>query len=200
MTQQSSIDAAEQKTGIKGVSILTILSYALPLLMRNMTNNASSDAGAQSLLGALGQHTSKKSMPEQIKEADTEDGAKIIGHILGDNQENVIGEIAQKSGASAQDVSAVLASMAPSLLSSLSAATNAVSSAQQNQSHGVDLSDGLDVSDLMGIFQSGGSKPANNGNSLLGTLLGGITNTDAPNAQNDGSALLGSLLSMMGRK
>ena len=34
MSQQSSIDAAEKKTGISGVSILTILSYALPILIR----------------------------------------------------------------------------------------------------------------------------------------------------------------------
>ena len=112
-TQQSSIDAASKKTGVKGVSILTILSYALPLIIRYMTKNASSQNGAQSLLGALTQHTSTKAMPEQIASADTNDGAAIIRHIFGDSEANAVNEIASKANVPAADVSSVLASIAP---------------------------------------------------------------------------------------
>ena len=105
MSQQSSIDAAEKKTGISGVSILTILSYALPILIRFLTKNAGSQAGAQSLLGALNQHTSTKAMPQQILEADEADGQKILGHIFGDQQKQTVNEIARQSKV---DPSAVL--------------------------------------------------------------------------------------------
>ena len=193
MTQQSSIDAAEKKTGIKGVTVLTILSYALPLLMKALTKNASSQSGAQSLLGALAQHTSNKAMPAQISEADAVDGCKIIGHILGNDLDSSVKSIADKSGVSAGDVMKVLAIMAPALLSSISSAAKATQQAQQNQKKGVDLSDGLDVSDLVGIFQS----TTNSGvGGLLGTLLGGQTQA-ANTAANDGTALLSSLLSLM---
>lgn len=193
-TQQSTVDATSKKTGVSGVSVLTILSYALPLLMKFMTSNASSSTGASSLLGALTQHTSKKSMPEQIAAADQADGAKIISHILGNNEEKTVKEIASKANVSTADVTSVLSSMAPALLSSLSAATTATSQAQSNQKKGVDLSDGLDVSDLMAIFQ--GSQASGAGG-ILGTLLGGQTNTASASAANDGTALLSSLLSLM---
>lgn len=195
-TQQSSIDAAEKKTGISGRQILTILSYALPLLIKFMTKNASSQSGAQSLLGALTQHTSKKAMPLQIAEANTDDGAKIIGHIFGQQQNDAVTQIAQQSGVSANDVSKVLAVMAPALLSSLSSVTTATANAQQAKKPGVDLSDGLDVSDIVGIFQSTKSDGITG---LLGSLLGGKVDTAAPAAANDGTALLGSLLSLMGK-
>lgn len=195
-TQQSSIDAAEKKTGISGRQILTILSYALPLLIKFMTKNASSQSGAQSLLGALTQHKNTKAMPLQIAEANTDDGAKIIGHIFGQQQNDAVTQIAQQSGVSANDVSKVLAVMAPALLSSLSSVTTATANAQQAKKPGVDLSDGLDVSDIVGIFQSTKSDGITG---LLGSLLGGKVDTAAPAAANDGTALLGSLLSLMGK-
>ena len=193
-TQQSSIDAAEKKTGISGRQILTILSYALPLLIKFMTKNASSQSGAQSLLGALTQHKNTKAMPLQIAEANTDDGAKIIGHIFGQKQNDAVSQIAQQSGVSANDVSKVLAVMAPALLSSLSSVTTATANAQQAKKPGVDLSDGLDVSDIVGIFQSTKSDGITG---LLGSLLGGKVDTAAPAAADDGTALLGSLLNLM---
>ena len=196
MSQQSSIDAAEKKTGISGVSILTILSYALPILIRFLTKNAGSQAGAQSLLGALNQHTSTKAMPQQILEADEADGQKILGHIFGDQQKQTVNEIASKSKVDPSVVLKVLAILAPVLLSSLQSVTAATANAQQAKKPGVDLSDGLDVSDLVAIFhgtqQSGVS-------GLLGALLGGKVDTSTPQAATDGTALLGSLLSLMGK-
>ena len=47
MTNQSSLNATSKKTGLSTRQILTILSYALPLIMRAMTKNASSASGAQ---------------------------------------------------------------------------------------------------------------------------------------------------------
>ena len=196
MTQQSSIDAAEKKTGISGVSILTILSYALPILIRFLTKNAGSQAGAQSLLGALNQHTSTKAMPQQILEADEADGQKILGHIFGDQQKQTVNEIASKSKVDPSVVLKVLAILAPVLLSSLQSVTAATANAQQAKKPGVDLSDGLDVSDLVAIFQ-GTQQSGVTG--LLGALLGGKVDTSTPQAANDGTALLGSLLSLMGK-
>ncbi|MBR3363576.1 MAG: DUF937 domain-containing protein [Solobacterium sp.] len=196
MSQQSSIDAAEKKTGISGVSILTILSYALPILIRFLTKNAGSQAGAQSLLGALNQHTSTKAMPQQILEADEADGQKILGHIFGDSEKQTVNEIASKSKVDPSVVLKVLAILAPVLLSSLQSVTAATANAQQAKKPGVDLSDGLDVSDLVAIFQ-GTQQSGVSG--LLGALLGGKVDTSTPQAATDGTALLGSLLSLMGK-
>lgn len=180
----SSVTALAKKTGLSKVVLRKIIPLAIPLLIKFMTNNASSQSGAQSLLSALTQHTTKKSLAEQIDEADMNDGGKIIGHIFGNQSDAAISGLAQQSGMSTQEVSTALSGMAPAVLSSLSAATNSAAASPK-----VDLSDGFDLSDLMGIF-AGTQAPAQNQNSaggLLSGLLGG-------GSGNLGGGLLGSLL------
>ena len=72
---------------------------------------------------------------------------------------------------SERDVSSALAGLAPALMSGLSAATNSISSAPK-----VDLSDGFDLSDLMGMFagaQQAQQVQAQPSGGLLSGLLGG---------------------------
>ena len=185
MTNQSSLNATSKKTGLSTRQILTILSYALPLIMRAMTKNASSASGAQSLLGALTQHKSTRSVADQIEAADTADGSKIIGHIFGGD--------AKATDSSDNDVSKVLSAMAPALLSSLSLATTTASAAQANQKKGFDLSDGIDMNDITALF---GGSGAGNTTGMLGSLFGGAAQPAQP-AKDDGTALLSSLLSLM---
>ena len=192
-TQQSAVDEAEKKTGVKGVSILTILSYALPLIIKFMTAAAATKAGAQALNKALGDHTEKKTTTQQIAEADMTDGSKILGHIFGDKEEETLADIAKQSGVSTADVQSVLSAYMPAMLSSLSSVTAATANAQQSAKPGVDLSDGLDVSDIVGIFQS---TQSNNITGLLGSLLGGKVDTNTQAAATDGTALLSSLLNL----
>ena len=140
----ASVSALAKKTGLNAGSLKKLIPLAVPLLLKFLTSNASSESGALSLLGALSQHTNQKTLSDQIDEADTEDGGKIIGHIFGNQSEAVTNRLAQQSGMSERDVSSALAGLAPALMSGLSAATHSVSSAPK-----VDLSDGFDLSDLM---------------------------------------------------
>ena len=168
----ASISALAKKTGLRASSLKKLIPLAVPLLLKFLTRNASSESGALSLLGALSQHTDQKALSAQIDEADTEDGGKIIGHIFGDQSAAVAGQLARQSGMSERDVSSALAGLAPALMSSLSAATQSVSTKPR-----VDLSDGFDLSDLMGMFagaqqaQQVQSQPSGGG--LLSGLLGG---------------------------
>ena len=75
MTTAASVNALSQKTGISAKTIKKLLPLALPILLKAMTSNASSSSGAQSLLGALTQHTNKKPLEDQISNADEKDGA-----------------------------------------------------------------------------------------------------------------------------
>ena len=195
------ISALAKKTGIGSAALKKLLPLAIPLLLKAMTNNVSSQSGVQSLLGALTQHTSTKSMPEQIAEADLEDGGKILGHILGGSAASELNGLAAQTGLSTAQVSTALSGIAPALLSGLSAAThgNALSgiapallsglSAATSSSGAagkVDLSDGLDLGDVMAML--GGGQSAAPAGGLLGSLLGG----GQSNASSGG--LLGSLL------
>ena len=162
------LKALAGKTGLNEKQLKKLLPLALPLLLKMLTRNASDKEGAVSLLGALTQHTSKKTMQQQIAEADTADGAKIIGHILGKEKDASLLTLSNQSGLSQQQVSSVLSSIAPALLSVLSAASGSAAGK-------VDLSDGLDLSDI--VAMRGGAKPEPvqakpQGGGLLGALLG----------------------------
>ena len=169
----SSVSALAKKTGLSAASLKKLIPLAVPLLLKFLTSNASSESGALSLLGALSQHTNQKTLSDQIDEADTEDGGKIIGHIFGNQSDVVTNRLAQQSGMSERDVSSALAGIAPALMSGLSAANHTVSAAPK-----VDLSDGIDLSDLLGMFAGAQSvqqvpQGQSYGGGLLSGLLGG---------------------------
>ena len=194
MTNGDSVNAMSQKTGASSKQIKMLIALALPLLIKYMTKNASSQNGAQSLLGALTQHTNKRSMAEQIAQADEEDGKKILNHILGSNSAGVTADLAGQTGLSNDQVMQILGNMAPSMMSGLSAATN--SGVQQQADNG------FDFTDLLGMF---GGKPAQSqgsgipGLGLLGSLLGGgsAPAVDEKDDTLNGTALLGTLMSLM---
>lgn len=181
MLTDSSISAMMKKTGLSSGVLKKLIPLAIPLLIKFMTKNASSQTGAQSLLAALTQHTNQRTLAEQIDDADTEDGSKIIGHIFGDQSDAAISSLAQQSGLNNTEVSSALSALAPALLSGLSGAT-----ASASNKPSVDLSDGFDLSDLMGMFGGMQAQSQPSAGGLLSGLLGG--------SQSLGGGLLGSLL------
>ena len=174
MTSKTALDSISRKTGGSQDQISGLISSALPLLMSAVTQNASTQEGASSLLGALSQHTSTAPVEEQVSGADVDDGMKIISHILGNNSSAVMNSLSSSSGLDLGQVSSVLGMIAPAILSLLSTTM----SSQANSFGKIDLSDGLDLKDavgLLGMVLGGGNKPQQNnaGSGLLG-LLGGL--------------------------
>ncbi len=121
LTSQSSVDSMSGKTGISSQQVSLLMSLALPLLIKYMMKNASSQDGASSLLGALTQHKSQKSAAQQIDEADADDGQKIISHIFGKDQNKIVKQFSGETGLSGDQVIQVLSHMAPALMSGVSA-------------------------------------------------------------------------------
>ena len=215
MMTDNSINTMSQKTGLGAKQLRKLLPLAIPLLLKFMTKNASSQAGASSLLSALTQHTNNKPVSQQIAEADTVDGGKILAHILGNNSQASLEDLATQTGMSQQEVMSALSSITPAMLSGLSAATNAATSAAANTAataaatqtasaaaaSQIDLSDGLDMKELMSLL--GGSqpqvqqKPQSGG--LLSALFGRKPTQTATPVESDntinGTALLQALLS-----
>jgi hypothetical protein len=119
---------------------------------------------------------------EQFATADMDDGAKILQHILGRNSSSVMNGLSSQSGLSNDQVGSALSALAPVLLSSLSAASN--QAPVQRQRPAIDLSDGIDASDIMGFMQ------------MMSSAQGGAQRSPQNQASFDGSDLLG-LLSML---
>lgn len=123
-----STQVLSENTGISADSIGKVIGVALPKLVQAMTDNASTSEGAQSLFNALGQHSTEKSLSDQLQNADTIDGGKIISHILGSNKESEIDSIAEESDLSSGQISDLLSNVAPAILSKLSSAVSNASS------------------------------------------------------------------------
>lgn len=226
MTSDSSVQSLAEKTGGTTEQVQSTVAQAIPVLLQSMTNNASTKKGAESLLEALTQHTSKDSMQSQIENADETDGNAIIKHILGSNAKSVVSALAKESGMKTTQVNSLLGSIAPALLSGLSAATKAAS---KSKSAGTDLTSLIKLfggsssksssnlsgallssllsskggSSLVGSLIGAGAKKAvsnaagNAAGSLIGSLLGGGSAKKSDTSSFDGSALLGALLGAM---
>lgn len=120
------------KTIISGVSGSTgtdqnktgsVLTMALPVLMKAMERNASTPEGAQGLMGALSSKHDGSILDNLgglfgggVDESVTTDGDKILGHVLGNSRRGVEQVIGQKSGVDASSVGNILKVAAPILM------------------------------------------------------------------------------------
>ena len=178
MTAKAALQQIAKKTGLSEKQIKRLIMIATPLLIKFMTQNASSGDGASSLLGALMQHTSKKEMDQQLKEADETDGKKIIGHILGKKEPEVTQSLSAQSGLTAEQVNQILAIMAPAILTGVSEAASNTTAVQGSASPSISLGSAPGIfSALLGSSPSIAETKeeedsAINGMALLQALLG----------------------------
>ena len=190
MTTQSSVGSVSGKTGLSNKQIQKLMMLAIPLLLKYMTGNAtSSGSGALSLLGALSQHTNKKDMAQQLNDAAEDDGGKIIGHILGNNEKKVEHDLAAQTGLNEAQIKQVLSIMAPALMSGVSEAATA------SAASGKPVAAAAPASPLEALAGSG----------IFGALFGGGKKNDSANQKEndgaaDGTALLQALLKAGNKK
>ena len=194
------------KTIISGVSGSTgqsesatgnVLSMALPVLMGAMKKNVQTPEGAAGLMGALsGKHDGSildnlgGLFQGGVDKNVEQDGAGILGHLLGGNQANVENALSSKSGMDAGAVAQILKVAAPILMGVLGKQSkqNNVSDAggmnallggmlggqpKENQSLISSLldadGDGSILDDVAGMVLGGSGKKGG-----LGGLLGGL--------------------------
>lgn len=197
---KAAINVLKKKTGISSKDLAKFLPLLIPILLKAMTSNASSESGAHSLLGALSQHTSTEPLAEQIDHADTQDGQAIIGHILGGNSNNVVNQLSGQSGLSSSQINDVMALIAPAVLSGLSAANTTTQQVQAPKPKpGADAEvlslGGQQAGGLGSFLQMFGAAQEpevqeQSSSSLIQSLLGGQEEQNSSN----GSALLSLLL------
>ncbi len=113
------IESLAKSTGASKKDTTSVLANALPDLMKSLSKNASTKEGAASLSKALDNHTTDDGIGSLLQNIDLEDGIKILGHILGDDQASTSKKISKKSGVDSDLTSTILASAAPLLLSAL---------------------------------------------------------------------------------
>lgn len=199
---KSIISGVSGSTGTDETRTSSVLTMALPVLMKAMERNASTPQGAEGLMGALMNGKHDGSIIENLGGlfnggVDTEvknDGDKILNHVLGTKKQGVEKIIGEKSGLSADAVGNILKVAAPILMGVLGkqARQNNVStpndlgsmlggllggnSAQEEQSFLEKIldadGDGSVVDDVAGMVL-GSAKNKGGIGGLLGGLFGG---------------------------
>ncbi|MEP3836079.1 MAG: DUF937 domain-containing protein [Algibacter sp.] len=192
------ISGVAGSTGNDSNKTSSVLTMALPVLMKAMERNASTPEGAAGLMGALqGKHDGSilnnlgglfdGGVDENVKE----DGSKILNHVLGAKQQGVEKIIGEKSGLDTDSVANILKVAAPILMGVLGnqakqqnvSASNGIgdllggmlggNSATQDQSFLEKIldadGDGSVIDDVAGMVLGNASKKGG-----IGGLLGGL--------------------------
>ena len=199
LLSDQNITSVAHKAGVSEEEAASVLAKALPVML-NGANGQASDAGTtESFFHAVNDHAKKD--PESV---DLKEGGKIVGHLLGTDEEAAEDAIAKRAGMSSANVGLILAAAAPLIMNMLgnstsssnsSAGTASLLSALLGGGMNSNASSSLMTSALtsvLGNAMGGGSSS----NSLLGSMLtsalgGGMQANPKPSAS---SSLLGSLL------
>jgi len=90
------IDDIAKKLGVDPSVAEVAIAVAVPTMVGGLAANAQDAGGAKSLESALGKHTTTSMSIDKI---DTADGQKIVKHVFGSKQSDVVAAAAGKAGA-----------------------------------------------------------------------------------------------------
>jgi hypothetical protein len=170
MNDRETLDKLGGSVGAAPDQVQQLAQIGLPALLQALGRNAATSEGAASLASALDQHQDDDvdDLDGFLNNVDREDGAKMLQHIFGGNNARVENKLAQKTGMEMNQVSGLMAQLAPLLLGAL---------AQQKKQQNVDQSG---ITDMLGglLQQSAGSK-----NNFMNMAM------DLLDADNDGSIM-----------
>lgn len=145
------IQGVSQETKQPEGQTAEVLSMALPLLLGAMKKNASSPQGAEGLMQALSSRHDGSILDDLggffgggVDPGMLNDGAGILGHVLGSRQPAVESALSQKSGMDPDTIASILKIAAPIIMGYLGR--------QRAQGQ---VSDANDLSSLLGSFLGG---------------------------------------------
>jgi hypothetical protein len=192
------ISGASAQTGQSEDKTANVLSMALPVILGAMQRNAATPQGAESLNNALNDNRHDGSILDQLGgllgggSTDSNllnDGAGILKHVLGGNQQNVEQNISKTSGVDAGSVAQIIKMAAPILMGVLGSQKRKDNVGQggigdllgsvlgKNTNHDQSFleslldadGDGSVIDDVAGMVMGGNKKKGG-----LGGLLGGL--------------------------
>jgi hypothetical protein len=117
----SGVEAISRQLGIDPQTAQQAISGAIPILTGAMARNAATPGGAAALDQALQQHDGSilSQATQYIGQGDTSAGAGILGHLLGHNQDNAAGGLAQATGLDAGKAGQLLMMLAPLVMGAI---------------------------------------------------------------------------------
>lgn len=120
MLSSDSVKNLSKKTGSSQKEVTSVLTAALPLLLAGAESQAKDESTAEEFDKALEQHAEDDTtdLSGFLGKVDMADGAKILGHLLGDTK-STTKKVAKESETSDDNTAQILAAAAPLLMSLL---------------------------------------------------------------------------------
>lgn len=176
---QGAVTEISNRLGIDPGVAGTAVNALLPSLLGGLANNAQSPDGAQGILAALDRDHNGSVMDDlggfisQLSGGGSQDGSKIVNHILGDKSETLAQGVSQQTGIGMGQVMGLMSTLAPIVMGALGK--------QKNEQ-------GLDVAGLAGMLmgQKQGMQEAG-----LGSLLSLLDSNKDGNIMDDAMGMLG---------
>ena len=183
LLSSDSVSGVSKATKADNNEVASVLNAALPMLLKGAKKQSEDKDTAESFATALLSHGKKdtSNLSSFLKNVDLDDGSKIIGHLLGKDDDSVK-KIAKSSGVSTKKTSDILSAAAPLLMSLL----GQESAAKKSDSNvALELAGALlknvDVGDLIGDLLGGDNKKKksskkkdNDAGEIIGDILGAL--------------------------
>lgn len=146
-----------EKENLDASKVASLTQLAIPEMLKALQNNVQTEEGNESLNKALEQHQpSSFNIFDIMDQSDDEDNEKILGHMFGDQKDNVIMNLSSQSGLDLGDVLNLIKKYAPLVLGALSLQKSA----------------GNILGGLFGSGQKSTSSKSNDLGGLIGSMLG----------------------------
>ena len=149
--------ALEQVSGMLGVddkSAESAIEYVMPMLLQGMQSQMKSEDTKYGFLQALNDHSKQdtRDLRKAVQDADVDDGAKIVKHLLGAQEEEVAAKATKKSGLDTKTILKIMAILAPLLMTKMG--NTAQSKAKKSSSSDMmsvvgGMLDGVDAGDVI---------------------------------------------------
>ncbi|MBR2674047.1 MAG: DUF937 domain-containing protein [Mogibacterium sp.] len=154
MLNSGSIGQLGQLLGVDEKDATSAIEEVLPLLIKGMQGQASNKDTQKGFLQALEDHSKDDTsdFTKFLKNVDTEDGAKIVKHLLGSKRDEAAAKVEKKSGLDTKTILKIMAIAAPFLMSQMGkSATKKAKSSSSDDMLGVvgGLLDGVDANDVI---------------------------------------------------
>ena len=197
LLSDANIKSVARKAGVSDEEAASVLATSLPVMLNGANGQASDGHTTESFFQAVRDHAGKD--PEKV---DLKEGGKIVGHLLGTDEEAAENAIATRAGMKPSTVGLILAAAAPLIMNALGSSTSSSTSSAGTASllnallggaSNSNASGSLMTSALAGVLGNalgGGSSS----NSLLGNVLTGALGGGMQQSPSMASSLLGSLL------
>ena len=118
LLQEQDLGKLAEQVGGNSSQVKNGVMAALPAILAAVNKNANNSETAQGLNNALNQHDGSilNNLGAYLQNPNLKDGAGILGHLFGNNTQNVANAVSQSSGLDTQGSMKILQTLAPLVL------------------------------------------------------------------------------------